>query len=395
MKSPVPILIFSDAISAPTGLARITRDLAERIHQHLSGVFRVGTIGYGGSGSSRFEFPQYSWTHNNEWIIRDLPEIWKDFAGDQHGIFLSVYDPHRMLWLARPETCTDQRVHKFIEKAPFEKWGYFPIDATGPNNKLSCILRECLIGYDRILCYSEWARKIVENTIGEEESEKRDLFQLPHGIDTSVFNHRPRARQRQMFGQMAVGRPVSIVDDELLVGIVATNQARKDWGLAIATCAELAKTRKMRIWMHTDVLDRHWSLPYLLSDFELGGGNLISLGHFSDDTMAKLYSACDVTLGIGLGEGFGYPIFESLACGTPCIHGDYGGAAEHLPSLYKPNAEMYRFEGIYNCVRPVHDACEWARVSGLVSDEHPVLPAHLDWNNLWPRWEEWLRKGIQ
>src|ERR1035438_4160914 len=233
---PIPLLIFSDAISAPTGLALITRDLATRIHANLSDVFKVATVGYGASGSSKFGFTQYSWAQNNEWIIRDLPEMWEDFAGDQKGIFLSIYDPHRMLWLARPETCTYQRVRRFLEKPPFQKWGYFPIDATGPNNKLSLMLKECLMGYDRVLCYSEWARKIVENTLGEEQSNKRDLDQLPHGIDTSVFFPRPRARQRQMFGQMAVGREVAIRDDELLIGIVATNQARKDYGLGIATC---------------------------------------------------------------------------------------------------------------------------------------------------------------
>lgn len=397
MKQPIPLLIFSDAVSAPSGLARITRDLTTRIHANMGDVFKVATIGYGASGSSKFPWTQYSWTHNNDWIIRDLPEIWKDFAGDQRGIFMSIYDPHRMMWLARPETCTDQRVRKFLERAPFAKWGYFPIDATGPGNKLSCMLRECLVGYDRILCYSEWARAIVKNTIGEGDSESRDLDQLPHGIDTKVFFPRPRARQREMFGHMAVGRAVSIQDDEVLVGIVATNQSRKDWGLGIATCAELSKSRKVRIWMHTDVLDRHWSIPYLLADFGLTGANLISLGQLTDETMAKLYSACDVTLGIGLGEGFGYCIFESLACGTPVVHGDYGGAAEHLVEgnlqLIAPIAN--RFEGVYNCVRPVFSSHDWACLAKARSTQRAELPLRLDWDNLWPRWSEWFRKGIQ
>lgn len=398
----VPLLIFSDAVSAPTGLARITRDLASRIHAHLGDVFKCATVGYGGSGSSRFPWTQYSWTQNPEWIIHDLPEIWQDFAGDQRGIFLSIYDLHRMLWFSRPETCTDQRVRKFLEKAPFSRWGYFPIDATGPNNKLSVMLKECLLGYDRILCYSEWARKIVSNTIGEVGSENRDLDQLPHGIDTSVFFPRPRARQRQMFGQMTVGKEVAIQDDEFLVGIVATNQARKDYGLGIATCAELAKSHKARIWIHTDALDRYWSIPYLFADFGLKNGNLISLGHFSDDTMARLYSACDVTLGIGLGEGYGYPIFESLACGTPCIHGNYGGAPEHMqPDMLVNNSDPYipipmRIEGVYNCYRPVFEAEEFALRVSLVGKRETgsIFPASLDWNNLWPRWDSWLRKGV-
>jgi glycosyltransferase involved in cell wall biosynthesis len=393
---PIPLLIFSDAISAPSGLARITRDLASRIANNMPGVFKVATIGYGGSGSSRFPFTQYSWTRNDEWIIHDLEDVWHDLAGDRKGIFLSIQDASRMLWFARPETCSDARVRRFLESKPFKKWGYFPIDATGPNNRLSLVLGECIRGYDRVLCYSEWARKIVENTLGKEDSEERDLDQLPHGIDTTVFYPRPRARQREMFGRMAVGKSVSIPDDELLVGIVATNQARKDYGLGIAACAELSKTRKVRVWVHTDVLDRHWSIPYLLGDFGLSGGNLISLGQFTDDVMAKLYSACDVTLGIGAGEGYGFPIFESLACGTPCIHGNYGGASEHLDPAFVVASENHRYEGIYGCLRPVFNPASVARNVNFVMEQKckAELPVGLDWNNLWPRWEQWLRKGI-
>lgn len=391
--NPIPLLIFSDTPSAPTGLARICRDLATRIATHMSDVFRVATIGYGGSTSRSLPFYQYSWTFNEEFLIHDLPDVWADFAGKQRGIFLSIQDPSRMIWFARPEACTDVRVKNFLNNPPFEKWGYFPIDATGPNNRLNNVLKECFLGYDRILCYSQWAETIVLNTIGIAEAEQRDLQNLPHGIDSSVFY--PRGKKwRNLFGQLSVRKPSSIASDELLVGIVATNQLRKDYGLAFEICAELSKKRRMRIWIHTDAMERHWSLIQLFNDFEFRGDNLVSFELLSDDTMAKLYSSCDVTLGIGNGEGYGYPIFESLACGTPVIHGFYGGAPEHMPDELLVNPVGHRLESHWNSVRNVYDAHQWVeRIEAVVGKTYS-LPEQLDWNKLWPRWEKWLRKGI-
>jgi hypothetical protein len=53
----MPLLILSDAPSSTTGLGRITRDLATRIHANLT-EFRVGCLSYGGPGSLRFGFPE-------------------------------------------------------------------------------------------------------------------------------------------------------------------------------------------------------------------------------------------------------------------------------------------------------------------------------------------------
>ena len=277
----------------------------------------------------------------------------------------------------------------------FKKWGYFPIDASGPNGRLSYALKECLKGYDRILAYSEWSEKIILNSLGISASEDRDLQNLPHGIDSNVFY--PRGRKwRQNFGQLSVRRPVTIADKELLVGIVATNQPRKDYGLAMQVCSQLAKRHRLRLWIHTDSLDRHWSLPYLLTDYDMNNAeHIVSTSIIDNDTLAKLYSACDVTLGIGNAEGFGYPIFESLACGTPCIHGNYGGAPEHMPKELLVEPAGARHECVFNCVRQVYDASKWVeRVEFAIKHEYG-FPEHLAWKNLWSRWEKWFRKGIE
>jgi glycosyltransferase involved in cell wall biosynthesis len=383
---PIPLLLISDSPSAVTGLARITRDIALRVHQHMPDVFRVACLGYGGGGSQHLPFREYYIQGMENWIIPELPAIWDDWAEGQRGIVMTIWDPSRLLWLSRPENCLGApKLQEWLKNRPFDLYGYFPIDAAGPYGRLSFTIHQTMRGYERILCYSSWAKQMVASTFGTEESMKHDRDWLPHGIDTDVFKPRDRALARKNF---------SAEDDELMIGIVATNQARKDYGLGIAAVAEVAKSRKVRLWIHTDALERYWSIPALLIDYDLIRKTKITLAQFEDDDMAKLYSACDVTLGIGLGEGFGYPIAESLACGVPCVHGAYGGA-EYVPEEFQMEPSAWRLEGLYNSVRPVHFAADWAFRVLNVAGEPAGRPSRLAWPNLWPCFEQWFKRGLK
>ena len=385
-----PILLMSDAPTAGTGLARITRDLATRIHETLP-EFRVATLGYGGQYRRSLGFLQYE-MDMKDWVVYNLPDVWKDFAGEEKGIVLTIWDASRLLWFARPESCTDRKLQKFLMSNPFEKWGYWPVDAVGPHGKLTACLKHTLEAYDRNLAYSKWAQGILKNT-------GITADWLPHGIDTSVFYPRNRHAARHGFGERIKARTakdkwLSIPDDALMVGIVGTNQLRKDWGLGVQTVAELAKERNVMLWCHIDRPEHNWSIPALLNDFGIAEKTVESTVPFSDEQMAWNYSACDVTLGIGLGEGFGFAAAESLACGTPVVAPDYGGG-EFIPKEMLVCPEMYRLEGPYNCVRPVMDPPKFARKVNEVEDQLFMFPQYIAWDNLWPKWADWLQAGLK
>jgi len=335
---PIPLLIISDAPSSTTGLGRITRDLAVRIHKNLQDVCRVAVLGYGGPGSRKFGFQQYVIEGMSEWIIPALPEVWEDFAGDQKGVCMTIWDASRLMWFAQPARCemliSYPILRNWLEHAPFRRWGYFPIDAAGPHDMLTFPLQQTLLGYDRILAYGKWAKDIVEETIGVKAAKVQNLDWRPHGIDTDIFYERDRAVCRYKFGSITRAQTLrkgpqlgSVMPDEVLISIVATNQSRKDWALGIETAAILSQTHRIRLWIHTDQLERYWSIPALLVDYGLLDKTVISLGVLSDDEMAQAYSACDLTLGVGA-EGWGFPLAEAQACGTPVVTGSYAGGAE-------------------------------------------------------------------
>lgn len=390
----VPILLISDAPSAMSGLGRITRDLATRLHARCSDIYDVATLGYGGVGDKTLPFPQYHIESMKDWFIPSLQDVWQNFAGARKGIGMTIWDASRTLWFARPESaCPDKQARQWLMDAPFRRWSYPAMDATGPHGRLSYPIRECLSGYDRVVAYSKWAEDMIRASMNID-----GLTSLPHGIDTSIFRPRPRAQARRVFKETLQFNGPELQDEERIIGIIATNQERKDFGLAMEAVSHIKDT-PFRLYIQTDLLERKWSIPALLMDYGLMSRAIVNCNPVTDETMAEIYSACDVTLGIGLGEGFSYTAAESLACGTPHITGSYGGHAEWVPEEFLIDPQAWRVEGLYNSIRPVFEAELWTdRIEtyiNVVPHTVSLLPKGLEWETLWPRWETWFREGLK
>jgi glycosyltransferase involved in cell wall biosynthesis len=384
--SKVPMLWLSDSPSCTSGLGRITRDVCTRIAENLSDTFDIATLGFGGPGDKNLPFKEYSIQSVEGWQVPELPLVWKNHVRDREGILMCCWDPSRLGWLADPNKCSLPHVRRFLmDTENMRKFIYAPIDAEGPNGGLSVKLSQTLKGFDRVLNYTSWSSRVT----GYPDH-------LPHGIDTSVFFPTDKNWAKRKFRQVGFQ---GLKDSSFLVGIVATNQARKDWALGIQTCRILVdRGLDVKVWIHTDAIERYWDIYALIVDYSLQGRVFITTMNFSDEQMASMYAACDVTLGIGLGEGFGYPIFESLACGTPVVHGDYAGAAEFLHHSMRSPEQAWRFEGPFCNQRPIFEPEFWAdRAEGVkgMDGGESLLPDGLKWENVWPKWSEWLRKGVE
>ena len=376
---PRPLLLISDGVTTPSGLARITRELASRIHANMKDEFRVATCGYGGIGSVNIPWTDYHLNSIDNFIIPELPRVGLDFAKDEELTILAIWDSSRLAWLADPEYCPIPSLRAWLEKTPIKKWTYSAIDAAGPNGGLSVNLKRILGGFDRVLNYSKFSSKVTGYP---------DF--LPHGIDTTQFRPHDRNACKDAFRAMGF---VGLERSSFLIGIVATNQARKDWALGFQAAKELLDRGKdVRLWCHVDLLQRFWDLGALVEDYGLQGRVIITVTNFPDEQMSLLYSACDVVLAIGRGEGFGYSAYESLASGTPIVAGDYCGA-EWIPPSMKVKPIGFNYEGPHCMKRPVFDLEDWADCAENQEGIIASLPKELDWNNVWPKWEKWLREG--
>ena len=407
------LLTISDSPSSSTGLGRIHRDLTTRIHANLSDVFDLASAGYGGTGSSKFPWMQYHLEGvQSDWVLPSLPEIVQDFAGDERCIILCISDLHRWTWLSQPERLGGETLAKYprlkhwLKHANIEKWIYVPLDSSGPNDRLSFPIALTALGFDRLLAYGEFGEALLRRSIGDEEADKRHLTHLPHGIDCDVFYEYPRNLSRKLFLQhtgaqtmlamLGVNPEIKpIADDEVLVGCLMTNQSRKNWPLAIEAFAILASRRPARLWIHTDELERAFSIPTLLVDYGVLEKTIISLGYLPDEKLATGYSAADLTFGTG-SEGWGLPLGESLACSCPAIHGAYAGGADVVPRSMQVEPLGFFYEGSYASRRPFYRAKDWAAKAEEWVGKRASLDPKYDWVNNWKDgWEPYLREAAK
>lgn len=388
----IPFLVLGDHPALPTGLGRITRDLVSQLRYDVSrgDLPELDLVQVGWREEPGWEWdgwPVYQLSRLPEdWGADTVARLWAERWGDQPGVVFTVWDPMRVFSLSRL-------------RGPWDLWGYFPIDAHAMNGGLTGPSASAVAQYQRVLGYGRWGAAVLKSVRGG------PVPYLPHGISPEVWaTPVDEALTLQRLGHRY--KP-----DRLLIGTVATNQARKDWGVVAQTLAEL-KTRGHQIyaWWHTDrLVGPAWSLVQLVEDCGLQRQVTITTeaDRLTDADLAGLYQACTVTIAPGLGEGFGYPIVESLAAGTPVIHSTYGGGTALVPRPeWTIPVRVWRVESPYAMTRPVYlaedmanavvRAVEWrAGVGPDVCREYCMgAVAHLAWPALWGRWRSWFRQGL-
>ena len=380
MPEKIPVLVVGDAPNVTGGLSRIARDITALLYQDSDvlgiEVMQAGIL-YDGSPWPWRVFPLHD---EPNWGRGDFERVWSWAAKGRQGVVFSVWDPAR---------CFELKKAKWFRTLPGANlWGYFAIDSVNEQGGFGGPAKEVVEEYDRVLGYCAWGAKVLRKVMGE----GKKINWLPHGLDL--------ARWQGISGEASAR----------ILGCVAANQPRKDFPLLFAAARELKKQKGwegLKLWLHTDFAVKHWSVPELADIYGWNNEEFELTSGLGDAELAAMYSACTVTFGIGSGEGFGYPLVESLAAGTPCVHGNFGGGAEFIPRqewLVQPS--YYRIDGTYALQRPVYNvgrvvaalksAGEEKLVDTLTTSEYcKGAVKNLDWKVLWPRWRNWFAAGLK
>jgi len=214
------------------------------------------------------------------------------------------------------------------------------------------------------------AKPIVMSKFGKRMAEQvgLDVWYVPHGVDTSIFKplDREEAREHLKWPQ-----------DKFIVGMVAANKdnpSRKAFHEQIAGFAALhAAHPDTVLYLHTDDGTHGGNGVDLIKFIRrmglvLGEDVLIcdqymnGLG-FPDSYMVDVYNGLDVLTNVAMGEGFGIPILEAQACGTPVIVGDWTSMSELCFAGWK--VDKAEALPVYH---DFFDAFQWQATAGAIAD---------------------------
>ena len=187
---------------------------------------------------------------------------------------------------------------------------YVPIDFDPVPSEIVDKLRPAVFR----VAMSKWGQKKMEEA-------GLQATTIHHGIDSKVY------RLLDAPERLKCRVDLGFEKDCFLIGMVQANQLyRKAWVEQLQAVAEFAKDRpNVRLYIHSlGNLGSSYDLDSLVRALDLAPITRIADEYqfiigYTEEQMAKIYNAFDVLLYATAGEGFGLPIIEAQACGTPVI----------------------------------------------------------------------------
>jgi glycosyltransferase involved in cell wall biosynthesis/ADP-heptose:LPS heptosyltransferase len=342
------ILWHGDSAAVRTGYGRVTFEILMRLY--LTGKYKIVNVGINDKGLDdpvkrlpNFEVFPLPYIKEDPYGSQILPKILSETKPD---IIISIND----IWTWTGDERAGRRENWFLQYirrfAPYTPWiGYFPIDGRPLDDAWIHLMQNM----NRAITYSQFG----VNTILAHAPEQ-DIYLIHHGIDNKVFKPVPDSVIQQFREHLGV-KPGTF-----MVGCVSRNQPRKnvpkllqafklfhDGYNICAGCGtyrhkddlfkdcELCGSTEIKetvegysdsvLYLHMNVFDiRGYNLVKIIRDYDMSDYVIVRPGHniakgVPEPELNLIYNAMDVHFLPTYAEGFGLPILEAMAAGTPNI----------------------------------------------------------------------------
>ena len=192
-----------------------------------------------------------------------------------------------------------------------------------------------LYGVFRIIPMCEWVEKLLRPKLGD-----KIMKYVHHGVDEKIYHPFAETKEKIQNKYPETTKSLGFEKDTVNISIVAANQIfRKPWDIMfqiVKTFRERNPDLKVRLYCHTiaDVVHGGWDLVKLRKLFQLEDITVFSdpaltvTGGYPETVLSRIYNVSDVVLYTTCGEGFGLPVIESMACGTPVLTTDFSATSE-------------------------------------------------------------------
>lgn len=200
----------------------------------------------------------------------------------------------------------------------------------------------------KIICVSNWTRQEVLRRFRLPEEKVVTIY---NGINHALFRSGEKMEARQKLGLLLEAK---------IVLHVGAETKRKNIPVLLRALKDL-------LWRVNDIMlvrvgEEKEETRRLLD--ELGLTEKVKyFGNVAESQLPLYYQAADVTVLPSLDEGFGFPVLESLACGTPVVCSQAGPLPEiggEAPLYFDPENEVelakllekvLRFDALEYCTR--------------------------------------------
>ena len=225
---------------------------------------------------------------------------------------------------------------------------------------------------------ANWCRQhysMAWSRFGMEELAKAgvDARYLPLAVETQEYHPRDR-----LVSGRNVREVLGVPQDAFLVVVNAANKGnhppRKGWGeMFLAFAIFAARHPDAYLYAHTDPFGQQGiDLPVLATGCNIPVDRLVWADEYAylngmipEADLAAIYTSADVLLATSYAEGFGVPIIEAQACGTPVIVTDWTAMPELVgagwvvpaqPMWDAPHASFLGMPFVGEIVRSLEDA---------------------------------------